>query len=137
MSTETIRLIRYGEKGVRRWGKREIIYLSLFCHHQNDSCIKMGSDVSHFNVSLIVKDEVTRQCPQLLKRNPERRAEADSNRGPSSYQPNALLLGQIGSHITSHFNEIIQPINWRHFQVGPHSICLFDLGKIYIYKKQK
>ena len=31
----------------------EIIYLSLHCHHQNDSCIKMGSDESHFNVSLI------------------------------------------------------------------------------------
>ena len=27
----------------------EIIYLSLHCHHQNDSCIKMGSDESHFN----------------------------------------------------------------------------------------
>ena len=34
------------------WGKREIIYLSLHCHHQNDSCIKMGSDESHFNVSV-------------------------------------------------------------------------------------
>ena len=45
-------------------GEREIIYLSLHCHHQNDSCIKMGSDESHFNVSLIVRDEVTRQCPQ-------------------------------------------------------------------------
>ena len=31
---------------------------------QNDSCIKMGSDDSHFNVSLIVRDKVTRQCPQ-------------------------------------------------------------------------
>ena len=31
---------------------REIIYLSLHCHHQNDSCIKMGSDESHFNVSV-------------------------------------------------------------------------------------
>ena len=30
----------------------------------NDSCIKMGSDVSHFSVSLIVRDRVTRQCPQ-------------------------------------------------------------------------
>ena len=59
-----MRLIRDGEKGVRRWGKREIIYLSLHCHHQNDSCIKMGSDESHFNVSLIVRDKVTRQCPQ-------------------------------------------------------------------------
>ena len=54
MSTETIRLIRDGEKWrkvVWRWGKREIIYLSLHCHHQNDFCIKVGSDESHFNVS--------------------------------------------------------------------------------------
>ena len=55
-----MRLIRDGEKG---WeggmergegggGGREIIYLSLRgCHHQNDFCIKMGSDESHFNVS--------------------------------------------------------------------------------------
>ena len=28
------------------------IYLSLYCHHQNDFCIKMGSDESHFNVSV-------------------------------------------------------------------------------------
>ena len=34
-----------------RWGEREIRYLSLHCHHQNDFCIKMGSDESHFNVS--------------------------------------------------------------------------------------
>ena len=42
----------------------EIIYLSLRCHHQNDSCIKVGSDESHFNVLLIVRDKVTRQWPQ-------------------------------------------------------------------------
>ena len=64
MSTETISLIRDGGKGVWRWGEREIIYLSLHCHHQNDFCIKVGSDVSHFNVSLIVRDKVTRQRPQ-------------------------------------------------------------------------
>ena len=29
-----------------------IIYLSLHCHHQNGSCITMGSDESHFNVSV-------------------------------------------------------------------------------------
>ena len=45
-------------------GEREIIYLSLHSHHQNDSCINMGSDESHFSVSLIVRDKVTRQCPQ-------------------------------------------------------------------------
>ena len=84
--TETTRLIRDGEKGwggVWRWGKREFIYLSLHCHHQNDSCIKMGSDESHFNVSLTVRDKVTRQCPQATR---EKRAEADSNRSPSAYR---------------------------------------------------
>ena len=93
-STEAIRLIRDGEKegwGVG-WrygdGGRGRLSLntsiSLHCHHQNDSCIKTGSDESRFNVSFIVRDEVTRQCPQtttFFKR--ERRAEADSNRGPS------------------------------------------------------
>ena len=42
----------------------EIIYLSLYCHLQNDFCIKMGRDESHFNGSLIVRDKATRQCPQ-------------------------------------------------------------------------
>ena len=72
-----MRLIRDVEKGGKGYGsegKREIIFLSLHCHHQNDSCIKMGSDGSHFNVSLIVRNKVHR--PQLLKR---RRAEAVSN----------------------------------------------------------
>ena len=52
------------ERG-RGW-KKEIIYLSLHCHHQNVFCIKMGSDASHFNVELIVRDKVTRQCPQNI-----------------------------------------------------------------------
>ena len=49
-----------GGKGVWRWGEREIVYLSLHCHHQYGSCIKMRSDESHFNVSLIVRDKATR-----------------------------------------------------------------------------
>ena len=67
MSTETVRLIKDGEegKGVWRRGEREIIYLSLHRHHQNDSCFKLGNDESHFNVSFTVRDKVTiRQCPQ-------------------------------------------------------------------------
>ena len=28
------------------------MYLSLHCHHQDDSCTKIGSDESHFNVSI-------------------------------------------------------------------------------------
>ena len=51
-----MRLIRDREKraggGLEVEGKREIIYLSLHCHHQNDSCIKTGSNESHFNVSV-------------------------------------------------------------------------------------
>ena len=85
---------------IQRWGKREIIILSLYCHHQNDSCIKMGSDERHFNVSLIVRnDKATRQCPQTTTfRKTKRRADAESSRGPSLYQlQNALPLGQNGS----------------------------------------
>ena len=48
----------------RELGKREITYLSLHCHHRIDSCIKMGSDESYFNISLILRDRATRQCPQ-------------------------------------------------------------------------
>ena len=48
--------------GMEVWGRR--LYLSLHCHLQTDSCIKMGSDESHFDASLTVRDKVTRQCPQ-------------------------------------------------------------------------
>ena len=62
--TETTRLIRDGEKEgwgeLWRWGERDIIYVSLHCPRQNDSCIKMGRDESHFNVALIMRDKVTR-----------------------------------------------------------------------------
>ena len=53
-----MKLIRDGEKGGGGGGRgygggeEEIIHLSLHCHHQNGFCIKMGSDESHFNVSV-------------------------------------------------------------------------------------
>ena len=34
----------------------DYIPIARHCHHQNDSCIKMGSDESDFNVPLIVRD---------------------------------------------------------------------------------
>ena len=80
-----------------RWGKRESIYLSLHCHHQNDSCIKMGSDESHFNVSLIVRDKVTRPTPQTTTFEEKGEPKRESNRGPSAYQPTALPLDQTSS----------------------------------------
>ena len=55
-------------------------------HHQNDFCIKMGSDESHFNGSLIVRDKVTRQCPQtttFMKRKSRSGIEPRSFRLPT------------------------------------------------------
>ena len=75
-----VRLIRVGEKGGggghRGGGRGRLLYLSLHCHHPHGSCIKMGCDESHFNVSLIVRDKVTRHCPETTsfeeKREPKR-----------------------------------------------------------------
>ena len=92
-TTETIRLIRDGEKGgkrVWRWGEREIMYLSLHCHHQNDSCIQMGSDESHFNVSLMVRDKVPRQCPQTIT--------VEEKGEPNRIQPQPLLTRSVMSY---------------------------------------
>ena len=85
-----MRFIRDGEKGERIWwgvggGSK---YLSLHCHHQNDSCIKMGSNESHFNVSLIVKRKVTRQCPQTSTFYPQPKTHslsASSMQDPSAF----------------------------------------------------
>ena len=62
------------------------------------TCIKIGSDESHFNVSLIVRDKVTRPCPQTTtfeeKGEPKR---YQTEVLPLNYQPTALPLGQTGS----------------------------------------
>jgi len=56
----------------------------------------MGTDESHLNVSLIVRDShKTVSTNHKFWR--ERRTEAVSNRGPSAYQPTDLPLGQTGS----------------------------------------
>ena len=52
------RFIRDGQYG--GGGRGRLLYLSLHCHHQSESCIKMGSDESRFNVSLTVRDKVTK-----------------------------------------------------------------------------
>ena len=73
----------------------EIIYLSLHCHHQNDSCIKMGSDESHFNVS--VGSE--RQSHKAVSTNHNLSEEkGELKRYRTEVLPlNALPLGQTGS----------------------------------------
>ena len=87
-------------EGVWRWGKREIIYLSLHCHHQNDSCIKMGSDESHFNVS-VGSDGQSHKTVSTNHNFFEEKREPKWHRTEvlplTSQTPNALPLGQIGS----------------------------------------
>ena len=79
-------------------GGRGCLFQTPHCHHQNDSCIQMGTDDSHSHASLVAMGKVTRQCPQTTtfddKGEPKRGIEPLS----SAYQPNALPLGQTGSH---------------------------------------
>ena len=67
MSAEIIWLIRDREKGERGYGGsgRGRLYTYRYTVTTRMApALKMGSDESHFNVSLIVRDKVTRQCPQ-------------------------------------------------------------------------
>ena len=45
-------------------GRGSLYNISLHCRRHNDSCTMLGSNEGHFNVSLTVRDKVTRQCPQ-------------------------------------------------------------------------
>ena len=53
-----------GKEGGNMEGRGRL-RLSLHCRHQKESCIKIGSDENHFNVSLIVRDKVSRKCPSV------------------------------------------------------------------------
>ena len=69
-------------------GEREIIYLSLHCHHQNDFCIKMGSDDSHFNVS-VGSDGQSRKTVSANHNLFEEKGE------PKQYRTEVLLLTSL------------------------------------------
>ena len=78
-------------------GGREIIYLSLHCHHQNDSRIKTGSDESHFNVS-VGSDGQSHKTVSTNHNLFEEKGEPKQypNEVRPAYQPDALPLGQTG-----------------------------------------
>ena len=64
------------------------------CHHQNDSCLKKGSDESRFNVSFIVSVKTGSTGEETG----EPGKAAESNRGPNfCSRPHVLPLGQTGS----------------------------------------
>ena len=81
-------------------GGRGRLYTYRYTVTTKMTCIKMGSDESHFNVSLTVRDTVTRQCPQTTtfeeKGEPPKRIRTEVL---PAYQPTALPLGQTGSRI--------------------------------------
>ena len=68
------------------------LYLTLHCPHRIDFCIKMDSDVSHFNASLTVRDShrTVSTDPNVWS---ERRVEAGNRTDTSACQPIALPLG--------------------------------------------
>ena len=78
-----------GKKGGRRNGgqgeKGDYMYLSQHCHHQNDSCIKMGSDESHFDVSV----GSDRQSHKTMSTNHNL---SEEKREPKRNRAEALLL---------------------------------------------
>ena len=61
-------LIRDGENGREGMGYggggRGRLYTYHYTVTTRMTCIEVDSDESHFNVSLAVRDKVTRQCPQ-------------------------------------------------------------------------
>ena len=77
--------------GRRLGGGGGIIYLWLHCrcHHQNDSCIKIGSDESHVNLSLIVKNKVTNKTVSTNHNPFEEKGK------PKRYRTEVLLLTSL------------------------------------------
>ena len=64
------------------------------------TCIKMGSDESHFNVSLIVRDIVTRQCPQTTTFEEKGEPKQYRTEVLPLTKPNALQPGRTGSELS-------------------------------------
>ena len=63
----------------------------------------MGSGESHFNVSVGSDGQSHNTVSTNHNLSEEKkRAEAVSNRGPSAYQPNTLLLGHTSSQLITH-----------------------------------
>ena len=89
-------------------GGRGRLYLSLLTlpvsHHQNDFCIKMGSDENHFNVSVAGSDGQSHRTVPTNHNLSEEKGEPKRYRGTkvlplSTVQPTPYrALGQTSSH---------------------------------------
>ena len=99
MSTETIRLIRDGEKGERGYGGGG--RGRLFTYRYTVTTRMTPALRWAVMRAILMFHNCEGQSQKIVSTNHnfwrERRAEADSNRSPSAYQPSALPLGQTGS----------------------------------------
>ena len=115
-----MRLIRDGKKGKRGYGGGGRGRVYTYRYHQNDSCIKMGCDESRFNVSLIVKDKVTRLCPQATT--------FEEKREPKRYQTKVLPLTSLHTALPlSQTGSLILPIKTPQTIFGTRSGREFHL----------
>ena len=73
-----------GGRGYGGAGGRGTVYTYRYAVTTRMTCIKMGSDEIHFNVSLTVRDKVTRQCPQTTT--------FEENGEPKRYRTEVLPL---------------------------------------------
>ena len=101
MSAGTIKLIRVGkkvEKGYRGGGRGRLYTYRDTVTTRMTSALRWAAmrAILMFHQLRGAKSQDSVHKPQPFRR--ERKAEAESNRGPSAYQPNALPLGQTGSH---------------------------------------
>ena len=117
VNIECSRRYTRGDRDPRRWGKRKTVtYLTLHCHHQNDSALQLAalkailmspslwgtrSQNSEGQGHKTVRDKVTRQCPQRTTLEEKGKLTRGFEPTSSAYQPNALPLGQSGSNYLS------------------------------------
>ena len=80
-------------------GGRGRVYTYRYTVTTRMTCIKMGSDENHFNVSLIVRDKFTRPCPQTTTFEEKGEPKRYRTEVLTAYQPTALPQGQTGSHV--------------------------------------
>ena len=69
-------------------GGKGRVYNNRYTVATRMTCIKMGSDESYFNVSLIVRDKATRSCPQTTT--------FEEKREPKEYRTDVLPLLRAG-----------------------------------------
>ena len=107
-------------------GEREIIYLSLHCHHQIDSCIKMGSDETHFNVS-VGSDAQSHRTVSTNHNLSEEKGER------KRYRTEVLPFTNLTPYSVITELHIVSPSNARRHL---NEICTLQTAMFFLHKQQ-